>query len=215
MSYKLVVFDFDGTLADSFPFFLEVFDTLADIHGFKRLDRSRLDQLRRCDARELIRHVDMPLWKMPRVAMHFKALMADNIGRIALFDGAGEMLQRLAERGTQLAILSSNSEENVRAVLGPEHASLIHHYVCGVSLFGKHRKLRRLLADSGFARHEVLCVGDEIRDIEAARAERLAFGAVGWGYTRIEALRAHAPELVFASVDEIAEQVAGRHTGQN
>lgn len=37
MRYRLVLFDFDGTLADAFPFFLSVFNTIADRHGFKRL----------------------------------------------------------------------------------------------------------------------------------------------------------------------------------
>ena len=34
MARGLVIFDFDGTLADSFPFFLRVFNQLADEHGF-------------------------------------------------------------------------------------------------------------------------------------------------------------------------------------
>ena len=38
MTYRLAIFDFDGTLADSFPFFLSVFNTIADRHGFRRID---------------------------------------------------------------------------------------------------------------------------------------------------------------------------------
>ena len=34
MNYRLVLFDFDGTLADSFPFFVRVFNRLAEKHGF-------------------------------------------------------------------------------------------------------------------------------------------------------------------------------------
>src|SRR6185295_6998676 len=90
---RLVVFDFDGTLADSFPFFCEVIDVLADAHGFKRLERDRLDELRHRDVRQMMKHAGVPLWKLPRLVMHFRALMASRVERIHLFPGAAEALE--------------------------------------------------------------------------------------------------------------------------
>jgi phosphoglycolate phosphatase len=46
MTYRLAIFDFDGTLADSFPFFLSVFNTIADLHGFRRIDIGNSAHLR-------------------------------------------------------------------------------------------------------------------------------------------------------------------------
>jgi phosphoglycolate phosphatase len=205
--YDLLIFDFDGTLADSFPFFLEVFDTLADAHHFQRLDRSRLEELRGADLPQLMRHLGMPRWKLLPVAMHFRTLMAQSIGRIRLFDGVPDVLRAAAADGVLLAIVSSNSEHNVRAVLG-EDARLFSHFECGAALFGKRRRLRRVVRGSGVADERVLCVGDEVRDIDAAHAEGLDFGAVGWGYARAEALRARAPKLMFGSVAEMAAHLA-------
>jgi phosphoglycolate phosphatase len=208
VNYKLVIFDFDGTLADSFPFFLEVYGTLADAHGFKRVDRRDLEALRGFDARQMMRHVGLPLWKMPQVAMHFKSLMADNAHRIGLFSGTGRMLRDLSAHGMQLALVTSNSAQNVHAILGPENYALMSYRECGVSIFGKQSKLRRVVADSGVHKNEVLCIGDELRDMQAARGERLAFGAVTWGYTRPDTLLSHAPEMVFRSVADISEKLA-------
>ncbi|MBB3220280.1 HAD hydrolase-like protein [Pseudoduganella umbonata] len=201
--YDLLIFDFDGTLADSFPFFLEVFDTLADAHHFRRLDRSRLEELRGADVPQIMRHVGLPRWKLLPVAMHFRTLMAQSIGSIRLFDGVPDVLRSAAADGVLLAIVSSNSEANVRAVLGDD-ARLFAHFECGAALFGKRRRLRRVLQGTGVADERVLCVGDEVRDIDAAHAEGLDFGAVGWGYARPEALRARAPKLMFGSVEEMA-----------
>lgn len=209
VQYKMVVFDFDGTLADSFPFFLETFDTLADTHGFSRVDRSQLETLRGYDAGQIMQHVGLPFWKIPRVALHFKTLMAENIERITLFNGVDQMLRLLSGQGITLAIVTSNSYDNVCAVLGPENVPLITHYECGAALFGKRSKLRRLLADSNVKRQEILYIGDEIRDINAAHGEGLAFGAVAWGYTRIDTLLARSPEMTFASVDELSEKLLG------
>lgn len=197
--YDLLIFDFDGTLADSFPFFLDVFDTLADAHSFRRLERDRLDVLRHYDLRQMMRHVGLPRWKLLPVGVHFRSLMAQNISRIQLFEGMREFLRAAASQGVQLAIVSSNSEENVRMVLG-EEAALFRHYECGVSLFGKRRRLRHVLRSSGVAPDKVLCLGDEVRDIEAAHGAGLAFGAVAWGYTAPEALQANAPRHVFATI---------------
>ncbi|TWI61491.1 phosphoglycolate phosphatase [Pseudoduganella lurida] len=207
--YDLLIFDFDGTLADSFPFFLEAFDTVADTHRLRRLDRSRVDELRGCELPQLMRHVGMPRWKLLPVAMQFRALMAQDIARIRLFDGVRELLRAEAARGTVLALVTSNSEANVRAVLGDE-ARLFAHVECGAALFGKRRRLRRVVQASGVPSDRVLCLGDETRDLNAAQAEQLDFAAVGWGYAKPETLRARGPQLMFNSVSEMATRLAGR-----
>ncbi|HEX8905169.1 MAG TPA: hypothetical protein VF771_10030, partial [Longimicrobiaceae bacterium] len=103
---------------------------------------------------------------------------------------------------------SSNSAANVRHALGAANAGLIRYYGCGASLFGKRVKLRQVLRESGTPAGAAICIGDEVRDLHAARAEGIAFGAVAWGYTRLEALAALAPEEIFTRVDEIAERLA-------
>jgi phosphoglycolate phosphatase len=211
--YRLVVFDFDGTLADSFPFFLQVYDTVADTHGLRRLDRSALASWRGLDTRTLMRTVGLPMWKMPRVMYQFHALMADELSaatpRVGLFEGVDDMLRALAARGVTLALLSSNAEANIRAVLGAELSALFAHYACGVSLFGKRQKLRRLLSATGLPREAVLCIGDELRDLDAAHSEGLAFGAVTWGYSTAEALSARRPDYLFSSVAGMSARLAG------
>ncbi|MFC5410211.1 HAD hydrolase-like protein [Larkinella bovis] len=207
MRYKLVIFDFDGTLADSFPFFLRSLNTLAAAYHFKPIDASEVDQLRGLDVRQMMKHVGMPAWKIPFVAAAFIRMMASAIDEIRLFDGVPALLRQLAEKGVQLAIVSSNSEENIRRVLGPEHASLMAQYECGTSVFGKQRKFRKVVRKSGFRASEILCVGDEIRDLEAARAEGLAFGGVLWGYTRSDILQAQTGIMLFQTVADIAETV--------
>jgi phosphoglycolate phosphatase len=95
-------------------------------------------------------------------------------------------------------------------VLGERLAGLFSAYSCGASIFGKGAKLRKLVARFPVERSQVLCVGDEIRDVEAARKEGVAFGAVAWGYTRLEALAAHAPEETFmAPADLLALAPSG------
>jgi phosphoglycolate phosphatase len=210
MKYRLLIFDFDGTLADSYPWFVATINTVADRYGFRRIDDGELDQLRGYSAREMVRRLGIPAWKLPLIARHIRKLKSRDRDAIGIFPGVDPLLRQLAGQGIMLAVVSSNSEENVRRVLGPELAPLVHHYACGASLFGKAASFRKVLRQCDVALAETLCVGDELRDLEAAREAGIPFGAVTWGYTNAEALRAQAPEAVFERVEEIAEAVLTR-----
>ncbi len=208
MKYKLVIFDFDGTLADTFPWILSILDQVADKYKFKRIERSEVETFRTYEAGKLIQLHHVPLWKAGRIANYVRAMMSKDIGQIRLFAGMDCVLNSLVEKGATLALVSSNSWENVRQVLGPQNASLIKYYECGVALLGKSPKFRQILRKSGAEPDETICIGDEIRDSQAARQTNLAFGAVAWGYTKLEALVAEAPQEVFTSVSEIVDKIA-------
>jgi phosphoglycolate phosphatase len=208
VKYKLAIFDFDGTLADTLPWFFSAVNRMAEKHGFKKIEEGEVNMLRGYSARQIVAHLGVPAWKLPRISIDMRRLMAEDIRQIRPFEGIGAMLQGLWDKGVALAVITSNAYDNVRHVLGGECASLISYYECGTSLFGKRGKLRSVLKKSGVRSGEAIFIGDEIRDIEAARAEGVPFGAVAWGYTHVEALETHAPAEVFADVGEIVEKVA-------
>jgi phosphoglycolate phosphatase len=189
MTYRLAMFDFDGTLADSFPFFLSVFNTVADRHAFRRIDVARAGELRHLGVRQMMDRVGLPAWKLPLASKTFMALMQDSAHEVPLFDGIADALRHLHDRGVVLTVVSSNSEHNVRAVLGPALAALVARFDCGMSVFGKASRIRAVLKACGAAPGDALYIGDQALDAEAARKAGVAFGAVHWGYATIEALR--------------------------
>lgn len=206
MGYRLIIFDFDGTLADSAPWFAGVMNGVAARYGFRQIDEMEMARLRGRPNREVMRELGLSAWKLPFIANHVRKLAAGAAGSIELFPGIEGMLRRLAGRGVKLAIVSSNSEATVRKVLGPELAGLIAHYGCGASVFGKATKFREVIRKSGVAEADVLSVGDEVRDIEAARKVRLATGAVTWGYATAEILRAQRPSAMFETTDDVLRE---------
>jgi phosphoglycolate phosphatase len=204
--YRLVIFDFDGTLADSFPWFASVLNDVADRYRFRRVEEHEVAHLRTLGARQIMAHVGLAAWKVPIVANHLRGLAARDGHAIPLFPGVASFLSRLAAAGATVAIVSSNSEALVRRVLGPA-AAAVHHYDCGASMFGKRRHLRRILERAGVDRAAAIYVGDELRDLDAARALHLDFGAVAWGYTNARTLAAAAPSALFADVDDLAARL--------
>jgi phosphoglycolate phosphatase len=207
MKYRLVIFDFDGTLADSFPFFLGAAHQLADMYQFRKPEAQELDALRGYDARRIVNHLGLPFWKVPRVARRFRQMMAECGAQIPLFDGVEDMLHALSAGGISLGLITSNSHDNVRRVMGARAMSLLTHRECGASFFGKSGRLKRILERSGVCPSETIYVGDEIRDLDAANAANVKFGAVLWGYTRGDSLLQRSPAEAFASVGEIVHKL--------
>jgi phosphoglycolate phosphatase len=203
MKYRLAIFDFDGTLADSFPFFIRVFNQLAEQYGFSGIDPDLVDTYRGYDARRMMKHVGLPAWKLPLVARSFISLMRQNAASISLFEHTGDMLLHLANNGVTLAIVSSNSYDNVSRILGAANAKLISNFECGTSIFGKAARIKKTLQKTGIPYREAIYIGDQVDDLEAAHKEKVAFGAVSWGYATIESLREHFPEEEFDCVSAI------------
>lgn len=207
LKYRLAIFDSDGTLADTLPWLRGVFNELAEAHGFRRVEAHEYERFRDLHGAALLRELGLPLWKLPQVMSDMRQRMAAHKGKFSLFPGISDALHRLTAAGIQLAIVSSNSRENVERVLGAENASLIAHFACGVSLLGKAAKLRQTLRQCSVQPASAIYIGDEIRDAEAAAKAGMAFGAVTWGQHREEMLRTQHPTQIFTSVQEIADKL--------
>jgi phosphoglycolate phosphatase len=210
MPYSLIIFDLDGTLADSFPWFRRHVNDVADRFKFRRVTEDDIETLRLRGSREILAHLEVPRWKLPWIARHMRRLKAEQIAEIALFEGAETMLRSLAASGLRLALVSSDSEANARQQLG-ETAALFSHFDCAASIFGKPAKFRRILRRTGIGAARTISIGDEVRDIEAARAAGIACGAVTWGFAAQQALEVLRPNLMFERMDDIARSlIAGR-----
>ena len=207
MKYKLMIFDFDGTLADTMPWVLTVVGHVAEKYKLRRPDLGQLDELRRQDARTLIRQYKVPTWKLVLISRYIHRLMAKDLDKIPLFEGVGPMLEAVAQSGVALAVVSSNTRSIVRRVLGPDNVACIRYFECGVSVFGKTAKFKKVLKRARVRPDEALAIGDELRDFDAARRAHIPFGAVAWGYTLFDVLRAHAPREAFHEIQDITRLI--------
>lgn len=207
MAYGLVIFDFDGTLADSFASFMTAIDDAAAQHGFRPLDPQRSAEYRAMAPRELMRELGLPLWKVPAVSATMRQALSTQSERVRLFDGATGLLRALRRHGIRTAIVSSNSQSNVERVLGHKYSAMIDHFGCGATIFGKRRQLRAALAAFDLEKTKVLCVGDEIRDAQAAASLGLDFAGVDWGFATPAALAPHCQRGPFSDFEQLLSAV--------
>lgn len=203
MKYRLAAFDFDGTLADSLPWFESVLDTVAERYGFRRTSAAEKAQLRHRSAHDILQYLGIPLWKIPAITIHMRRLMQEGRPDIALFADMAATLTRLRQQGLLLSVVSSNTEVNVKRVLGPETSALFTDYECGADLFGKPAKIKRLLQRHRITGAHCILIGDELRDIDAARKTGVHAGSVAWGYNHIDVLRAQQPDELFLRIEDL------------
>lgn len=197
--YRLVIFDFDGTLADSGDWMVGVLNEIAAKHRFRRVNDDDIDHLRGLDTRGVMKSLGVQHWRLPFIAADMRRRSVSVAEKILLFDGIEPLLGRLHGAGVRIAVVSSNSEATIRTVLGTS-ASLVSDYACGVSLFGKAGRFKAMLKRAGVSPADALCVGDEERDIHAAQKAGVTAAAVGWGYAKTSVLKAAGPTHLFDTV---------------
>jgi phosphoglycolate phosphatase len=190
-----MIFDFDGTLADSLGASIEAFRAVAP--RFRLRLPADLAAARHVPTRELLRQMGVRFWQLPRLIRAFHEAVAGTAPSLRLVDGLPAVLAELAARGHRLGVLSSNREDNIRACLRANGAEGLFAFVVGrPTLFGKGSALRRILRAERLDPAGVVYVGDEGRDVEAARRAGVAAAAVTWGFQAEELLRASGPDHV-------------------
>jgi len=206
--YRLAIFDFDGTLADSLDWFRASFHDVIARFDLTPVSAEELEQMRGLSPREMMARLNVSMWQLPAIVSDMRKRKLAAASETSLFAGIPAMLTDLQRQGIKTAIVSSDSEASVRQVLGPA-TSLITRFDCGAAVFGKHWKFRRVARKLGAKPSETICIGDEIRDIEAAKAAGMDSGAVAWGYALPAALQAAGPTHLFNSVEEMTRRIAG------
>ncbi|MFN8443099.1 MAG: HAD hydrolase-like protein [Caldilineaceae bacterium] len=208
-AYKLVIFDFDGTLADSFGWFMRSVHSVAQRFHFTPPDLDRLEELRGYSSRQLMAQFGIAWWKLPFIIHHMRRLMNEQVSEIKPFPGVDELLHTLTNTAIDIAIVTSNSEKNVKAVLGTQNMALVRASSYGAALYGKQRRFSTLLKQCRCLPTDALCVGDEIRDAEAAAACGIDFLGVAWGFTKPSELQKYTRLKICDSVEEILTVATG------
>lgn len=210
MKYQLVIFDFDGTLADSYTWFLSIYSDLARRFQLPPMERAELEALRRMDFTAIMKEHKISAFKAIQMGAYLKQLMSSQIDRVQLVDGIQEVINELANRQVKLAVVSSNDESNVRRVLGEGYAGRFFAFECGVAILGKAAKFLNILRKSGVRPYQTLSIGDEIRDLKSSHQVGIPFGAVTWGYTDAERLAAQNPDFLFTRPSQILDVLGNR-----
>lgn len=204
MHNQYVIFDFDGTLVDTYHCLVKKFILLADEFNFRKLEEHEIEGLRDLDSRELIKFLKIPLYKIPKIIRKIRFYLHEEIQTLAPIPELPEVLMTLHEYGSTLGILTSNSKENVSTWL--ELHNLLHLFKfirIEPNYFSKKKLLKKILVNYKVDKSNAFYIGDETRDIEAAKQNGISAVAVTWGYHSEKILLKAEPTHVAKKPEDI------------
>jgi phosphoglycolate phosphatase len=199
---KAVVFDFDGTLADSLLGVLAVYE-----RAHKRdvpLTTKAVEGFRHKSVLQIGRELGIPLYKFVWLAVFGRKAFRAHIDKVRVYGGIEPMLRQLHAAGLQLYILSLNNPENIHDFLRLHDLEQYISAVYGKAfVLNKAPRLRVLMNQQGLERDDICFVGDQTIDVDSARRAGVRSVAVSWGYAAREKLARHQPTALVDTTEEL------------
>ncbi|HSH18024.1 MAG TPA: HAD-IA family hydrolase [Candidatus Saccharimonadales bacterium] len=197
-----IIFDFDGTIADSFDYvagFLE-----RHVRKGRPLTHEEREKLRGMTMQQMAIHLGSPYWKLPILFIIGRRAMGRAIYDVPIFAGMGKVVEQLHAEGHELMIVSSNNNRNIKRSLKQHHLYKYFTDIYGnAGFFGKQRAIRRVLWRNSYKPQEATYIGDEVRDVVAAKAAGIQVIAASWGFDHAEILEQHKPTAVAHTPQDI------------
>jgi len=215
----IVVFDLDGTLAETAPDIMRTLNVILTQEGLAALPLERARELVGAGARALIergfkvsgRPLDAET--LERLFEEFLLIYAEDVaGSSHLFDGILPALDALASEGYALAVCTNKPILHTRLIL--EHFGIAERFaaVAGRDSFPYHkpdpRHLTMTIAAAGGDPARAVMIGDSRTDILTAKAAGIPCICVPFGYTDV-AIETLEPDLVIQHFDALPEAVRG------
>jgi len=190
-----ILFDFDGTLAETMMLIHNVFNRLSGTYGYRHLPEEEIDAVRHLTIHEFIEHVGISLWKVPIVAIHARRLMHQGIHEIHPPAGLADVLIQIHNSGRyHMDILTSNRSQNVHKFLGQHNIDWFDEVHSTRSILSKKRRVKKYIREKGIDPQTLYYVGDTSVDVESARLAGAKSVAVSWGLNTAQALARTNPD---------------------
>jgi len=212
MIVKVIIFDFDGTIADTLDTIVSITNRLAGEFGYKQTSLEELLELKNLNSRQIIKRSGISNLKLPFAIRKIKSELNKQIQTLSPVPGIQASLIELKRQGYRLGIISSNSKENVTAFLNKNCLQELFDFVySGSTLFGKDKVIKHVLRKERITSEEVIYVGDETRDIEASKRTYVKVIAVSWGFNSKEALTSYNPDFLIHQPSELINAIKNMH----
>ena len=206
--YRLIVFDWDGTLMDSASGIVACIQEAAREIGLEVPTRERASHVIGLGLHDSLKHAvpGLPESGYRQFAELYRKYFQARSGAMMLFEGVPELLARLRDAGHQLAVATGKSRKGLdRALEDSNLRSFFASTRCADETDPKPHPamLRELMAELSREPRDLLMIGDTSHDLDMASSAGVDAVAVTYGAHPEETLRARAPRAVVSSVAEL------------
>ncbi|QRN85411.1 HAD-IA family hydrolase [Clostridia bacterium] len=201
--YKCVIFDFDGTIGDTEDLALQIAIKLSEKYNFRKLTKNEIPMIKHMTVREGMTYMGISRFRLPFIVKEAHGILRQEVSSAELCRPELEdLFHSLSDSLIMTGIITSNSADNVEAFF-ELHNIQMFDFLRSSSVFGKSKHLKKVLHQYNFKKRDVLYVGDEARDIVAAKKVGIDVAAVTWGFNSIDRLKAEKPNYLIEEVSEL------------
>ncbi len=211
--YKLIVFDWDGTLVDSTKRIVDSMQKAAKLVGMSALPDTDVKNIIGLGLPEAIKTL-WPNVKDEEAAQlapeYTRFFVTDSTVEMGMFAGAREMLEELAGRGYLLAVATGKTRNGLdRMMRDLKVGHLFSITRCADETRSKPHPLmlHEILNAMSVAAHEALMVGDTSFDLDMASAAEMPSLAMSHGAHDMARLKASKPLDILHNINELRDWI--------
>ncbi len=199
---RVIIFDFDGTIANTLETVVKIVNKNADHFGHKKVTKEEIPYLQGKKPREVLSYLGISILKLPFWIQKIHSEMNKEISNLS---PTVDILPSISElkQENHLGILTSNTLDNVKEFLVKNNLDLFDFVYTEKSVFGKSHVINKIIKHRNFNKNEMYYVCDEVRDIEAAKKSKIKSIAVTWGYNSKKALEKENPDIIIENPEEL------------
>lgn len=202
-----VIFDFDGTLADSLELMLRLYNESADDFGTLPVSMSEVDELRELGYKKAMKAKKIRLTMLPKLAIHIIKDMKLHMDEVSPHEGIIPMLRQLREMGVSIGVLTSNNAALVVDFFDKNGFPEFDFVVSEKTLFGKEKALKRIMKRHKLKKERVIYVGDEPRDVYSSQKAGVKVFGVTWGLAGRIGLEKNPPDRIADTAEELYQYI--------
>ncbi len=206
-----VIFDFDGTLANTMDLVMSIYNEHAESFGSLTVDKSELTELRRLGYKKAMKAKKIRWSMLPRMVLFLSKEMKLRMDEVPPYPGVVEMLKKLQEKGVSIGVLTSNNAQLVQDFFKSNNFPLFDFIVSEKTLFGKEKALKKIMKRHDLNKDDVIYVGDEPRDVVSCNKAGVKIYGVAWGFAGEEGLEATPPDKLVYSSDELFKEILSQY----
>ncbi|MFA6801016.1 MAG: HAD-IA family hydrolase [Acholeplasmataceae bacterium] len=204
---KAIIFDFDGTIANTKAFAYQVYTKLTDQYGIKQLSEKEFDHLKTLTLVDKFRVHDISIFKLPKLVRQARKTISMVMHEIKPYDQMIELLQLLHKNNILLFIVSSNSKNNILVFTNQYNINFFEKIYGRAKYFKKEKTLKKVLKEYNLNQEEVLYIGDEVRDIRSCKKINLPIVSVTWGFDDKDMLEKENPNYIADDMESLKKSI--------
>jgi phosphoglycolate phosphatase len=203
MKKRYLIFDFDGTIANTVEPAMKLANGILKDMGEETLTDKQMEGLGDKSYMDIIKAFNVPMWKVPGLLLKLRTTLLENFEMIKPYPHMAQLLKKLSKEGYYMYVLTSNDKEFVQKFLTAFEIPVFEDIYSEMNIFGKAEALKKFMKIQKIDPNDIIYIGDEVRDIDACKKNNATIISITWGFNKEDILKEAGPTAIANTPEEL------------